>query len=307
MKRILAYAVVVFVVLTTMTSCKKEYSYEKAAGTLIDSTGSCSSFEIAGNYRKNASLASDSFFVTVEVNVTKTGAYSIVTDYNNGFSFSGNGTFKQEGLQKVKLKAAGIPLKDTLTMFTCTFDTTICSFGIKVNTDTVPIVNPVETMEINTWFFTDGTDGTFHRGIIDPMSTWFKIDPVVGTNYLNILGWPGTHRFSTIDTVFLITLFLPNPVIEPGTYSITAGENGTNTFGYINNKIVQVAPSQSAFFFYSSTSYENTDFTFKIISYDPGKKLIKGDFDGSSKRRNSYSDHDEKVHFIHGSFYLQLK
>ena len=308
MNRILALSYIFFVLLGVICSCQKEYSYESAAGSLRDSTGDCNPIEISGYYRKGASLASDSFFVNIEVNITKTGAYTISTDLVNGFSFAAAGNFQNKGIQNVRLKAQGMPLSDTLSVFNCSFDNSICTFSIRVKTDSIVapvIVAPRDTMELNTWYFTDGTDGTFHRGIIDELSTWLKISG--DKNYLNIMGWPGTHTASNMDTLFLIELYLPRLQIDTGTYPITTGIQGSNNFGYANNKYLVSVQTQSFFYFYRSTEYNNTDFIFRIISYDPVQRLVLGSFEGSSQRRKEYSDYVGQVHQIQGKFYFKLQ
>jgi hypothetical protein len=307
MKRILVLPEIFFMLLVAVCACKKEYSYERAAGTLMDSLDVCKPVEISGHYRKGAMLSSDSFFVTVEVNITKTGGYNISTDLNNGFRFSGAGTFTSLGLQKVRLQAEGIPLLDTLTQFNSSFDNSVCTFIISVKTDSIIIPNPSlpsDTLELNTWRFTDSTDGTFHRGIIDLQSTWLKVSS--NQNYLNIMGWPGTRRGYNTDTLFSIALYLPRPQVDTGTYPITAGIEGENIFIYANNKALPDAGPQSYFFFYHSSAYDNPTFSFRITYYDPVQKLVKGNFEGPSQRRKEYSDYVGGLHHVRGSFYFQL-
>jgi hypothetical protein len=241
------------------------------------------------------------------VNITKTGAYNISTNISNGFQFAADGTFSQLGLQKLVLKAAGSPILDTLTFFNCNFNNSVCAFSVPVKTDTVRVQLPpvrVDTMELNTWIFTDSTDGTIHRGIIDIPSTSFN--STINANSLTIIGWPGSHSSHTLDTIFGIGLFFPHAKIETGTYSITAGVNGTNAFYFSNNTTIPNAGPQSYFYFYTSTAYKNPDFTFTIQSFDPVMQLVKGEFGGSSQRRKEYADYVGALHHIHGEFYLQL-
>jgi hypothetical protein len=271
-------------------SCKKEMSFERAAGTLKDSLELCRPVEVSGTYSKGKSLSRADFFVTVDVNVTKTGVYKIQTNQNNGFMFAGSGIFKQKGLHKVQLKASGTPLADITTIFECFFDTSYCAFEIDVN-DQSPAVPPVtaDTLAINTWRFRDSTDNSFHHGIIDPLSTWFKTGP--NGNYLNIMGWPSVSTGFTYDTLFNVAMYLPNPSIDTGTYSISSGVGSDHTFLY----------------YYHSTKYTTPDFIFRILSYDSQQKTMKGSFDGNSEKRKDYSNSAITQHKIHGMFYLQLQ
>lgn len=303
MKRVLPLITVFLVILIADNSCSREYSFEKAAGTLKDSQDICHPVEISGHYQKGKSLAADSFYVTVEVNVTKIGAYLIQTDVSNGFSFGTSGIFTKKGLQKVKLKADGNPLSNIPTSFYCFFDSSICSFNITVSEISVPPVLPpaADTMAINTWWFRDSTDKTFHHGIIDPLSTWLKTGP--NGNYLNIMGWPSVSTGFTYDTLFNVAMYLPNPSIDTGTYSISSGVGADHVFLYANN----TGNGQFSFFYYyHSTKYTTPDFIFRILSYDSQTKTFKGTINGTSDRRKDYSNGTTAPHKISGMFYVKL-
>jgi hypothetical protein len=315
MNRIIVLPLILFALLMVIFSCQKEYSYEAAAGSLRDSFNNCSPVEISGNYRKGASLTSDSFFVTVEVNITKIGAYSIRTDLVNGFGFSSSGNFEQKGIQKVKLKAEGTPLLDTLTIFNCSFDTSMCSFSIqlKKNDLALPVIvaagdtaieASVDTSQTNTWYFKDLTDRTFHSGILDEKSNFTKVSPTL--NYLNIVGWAGTQYSFSRDTIFTILVYLPSPEIVTGNYPITSGTGGENSLGYANTVYLPVAGAQSFFYYYRCSAVKNTDFTFKIISYDAMQNIILVNFEGSCLYTKKYNDHAGSVHHIKGGFYCKL-
>jgi hypothetical protein len=277
-------------------SCTKEYSFEKAAGTLKDSLDQCSPIHVSGTYHMERLLAPDSFYVTVTVNVTKPGAYTIKTDKQNGFQFSASGNFNSTGLQNVQLRPTGQAIRDTLTVFHCSFDSSECIFSIEVKDNSIP----VPAMELNTWWFIDSTEQSYHHGRIDPISTWFSTTPV--WNYLNIIGWPQKGGGITMDTLFLIALYLPHPVIETGTYTISSGISSDQFFGYANNNGVQ----WQYFYYYVSGPYQTPDFVFKLISYDSGQKILKGSFRGVSRHRAEYSDYVGRDHIIYGAFYIQL-
>src|SRR5438045_9741083 len=101
MDKLIAPAAIFIVLFVLLCSCKREYSYEQSSGSLKDSLANCNPIEIFGYYRKGGSLASDSFFINVEVNVTKTGFYKISTNVINGFSFAATGTMQNTGLQQI--------------------------------------------------------------------------------------------------------------------------------------------------------------------------------------------------------------
>src|SRR5579871_4965631 len=123
-----------FIALFSITSCMKQYSFESyiynkpATGSLKDSTGNCLPITPYGTYY-NGVATGDTNYIQISVNVTKPGIYNIQTDLQNGFQFSGAGIFTDSGLNTIKLVASGTPIKDTITNFTLTFDSTSCMFS----------------------------------------------------------------------------------------------------------------------------------------------------------------------------------
>lgn len=117
-------------------ACQKELSVESgfagkvAVGSLLDSANNCRNIAINGTYTVDGTLTSDNY-VTVNVNITEGGRYTIFTDTQNGFSFGDSG-FLAPGPQTVRLKATGRPLLAKQTTFTVSFDTSFCSFSINV-------------------------------------------------------------------------------------------------------------------------------------------------------------------------------
>jgi hypothetical protein len=296
-------AALLLIIFSVTLSCRKEYSFEKAAGTLKDSLNNCSPVQIAGHYRKGLQFPNDSCSVTINVNVTKTGVYKINTDWNNGFMFSDSGRFTRLGVQQVKLKPAGSPLKDTLTYFNCYFIGSECSFVIDVNENTTS-ANLPDTLADNTWQFTDETNGSFHSGLIDTVNSWFIVDTL--GNRLQIKGWPGIEGGLNHDTLFVIAMYLPHPYIDTGTYSITGGVGASNVCVYTNKKIDPAINTDQYFFYYNSYPGTSPDFIFRLVSYNANRQILKGTFVGSSlwKRDNNYSN--ITFHRIHGSFSAKL-
>ena len=87
--------------------------------------------------------------------------------------------------------------------------------------DSLPTPNPLPATvppitKINTWQFIDSDNNSLHHGIIDTVKTEFDVRSL--WNYLKIVGWPLNSNEVNNDTMFLIGLFLPNPVIEAGVY-----------------------------------------------------------------------------------------
>lgn len=116
-------------------SCKKEYSLEAkpqsttAVFTLTGSPAVCTNAVIGGTYNTGVALDATNT-VTIAINVTAIGSYTISTGIINGVSFAATGSFTKTGPQVVILSGTGIPLS------TGSFDyipgTNGCTFSIAV-------------------------------------------------------------------------------------------------------------------------------------------------------------------------------
>lgn len=100
-----------------------------ATGTLGGAPGSCTSAASAGTYTQGIILTSSNT-LTVQVNVTAIGAYTISTNTVNGVSFTKTGTFTTTGIQTVILTGTGTPTNSGSQTFAVTFGTSTCNFSI---------------------------------------------------------------------------------------------------------------------------------------------------------------------------------
>nr|WP_294783351.1 hypothetical protein [uncultured Flavobacterium sp.] len=75
----------------------------------VSYTTNCSGITTAGEYAPNTPMTASNT-MTIPVNVTYVGNYTISTNSLNGVSFSGSGTFASTGSQNVVLTASGTPL-----------------------------------------------------------------------------------------------------------------------------------------------------------------------------------------------------
>ncbi len=100
----------------------------------IGTGNSCDNTGVYGDYKTGQALTVTEF-VTIDVNVTTIGAYSITTDTVNGYSFSATGVYGSTGIQTVDLAGSGIPLTYQTDSFTVTASKNggSCSFDILVN------------------------------------------------------------------------------------------------------------------------------------------------------------------------------
>ncbi|NOX48770.1 MAG: hypothetical protein GXO89_17510 [Chlorobi bacterium] len=100
----------------------------------IGTGGSCDNTGVFGDY-KTGQVLSATEFVTIEVNVTAIGAYSITTNTVNGYSFSANGVYSSTGVQTVDLAGSGTPVAYQIDNFTVTASNSggTCSFDVLIN------------------------------------------------------------------------------------------------------------------------------------------------------------------------------
>ncbi|MDQ6755679.1 MAG: hypothetical protein M3004_01975 [Bacteroidota bacterium] len=108
----------------------------QATGTLGGSPGNCTPVTPAGTYTQGIALTSSNT-VTVQVNVTTVGAYTISTTTVNGVTFSATGTFTTTGVQNVVLAGTGTPTNSGSQTFAVTFGSSTCNFSITFAAGTV--------------------------------------------------------------------------------------------------------------------------------------------------------------------------
>lgn len=118
-------------------ACQKELSIENsntpAEGSLqSDVSGDCLPKTVNGTYEVNRALVADSNTITIQVNVTKTGTYTIGTDTVNGYFFRSSGVFTTTGPTNVTLRGNGTPFADGVNNFQVSFDSTFCDIQVTV-------------------------------------------------------------------------------------------------------------------------------------------------------------------------------
>ena len=155
MKRFSGYCFFLCFLLIIFYACKKEYSYE--GGPV--SSGYCTNIIVAGKYAVGKDLT-DSNFLLVQVYIRNRGAYNIMSDTLNGFSFAGSGNITDTGIIELHLAAHGKPLKQGNSLFIVRYDSSQCQVEISVS-DTLN--NVVQTnnrdlfplAENNSWSYDD--------------------------------------------------------------------------------------------------------------------------------------------------------
>ncbi len=111
--------------ITTQVSSAANYTFAGAPD-------SCQNFFYTGSYNVGTPMNSQNT-VTLNVNVTNVGTYTITSTTIDGITFSRTGTFTQTGLQPVTLNATGTPVQAGLSAFNFIGNIQGCSFIIPVN------------------------------------------------------------------------------------------------------------------------------------------------------------------------------
>jgi len=121
--------------LLIFAACQKEESFElgnsPAEGSLQnDATGDCLPKTVSGTYEVGTPLVPTNSTITVSVNVTKTGTYTILTDTVNGIYFKGTGTFTTLGPTNVTLQGNGTPFAAGVNNYVVSFGASICDIQV---------------------------------------------------------------------------------------------------------------------------------------------------------------------------------
>jgi len=135
--RIIKTLFVCFATLSFFLSCQKEYSEENGGGgTSIgtlksSSTGDCLPSTVNGIFRSDVVLTSTNF-IDVQADVSSLGAYRIVSDTVNGYSFKGEGIIGTAGLNSIRLYGTGKPLAAGTNTFTISYGASVCLIDVTV-------------------------------------------------------------------------------------------------------------------------------------------------------------------------------
>jgi hypothetical protein len=113
--------------------CTPHIYIEKAS---VDFAISCGSLTTIGSYNIGVALTADNK-LTLDVNVSNTGFWSMKTNTVNGYSFMGQGTFTTTGLQTVELLATGTPVASGTDLFNLTSNANTVAGG---SCNAVPVV-----------------------------------------------------------------------------------------------------------------------------------------------------------------------
>jgi hypothetical protein len=138
-----------------------------AVYALVGQPNACMNYTVQGTYASGSAVTSANT-VTVQVNVTTIGSYSMSTMTVNGVSFAASNTFTTAGIQNVVLTATGTPTAAGTFNYPLTAGTSTCTFQITVvGADYYP-----RTTNSNwTYMFDNVATDTLYRYVIAPTLT----------------------------------------------------------------------------------------------------------------------------------------
>jgi hypothetical protein len=135
-----------------------------SAFTLAGSPGNCVPGTVSGSYNVGAALnAGDS--VSIQVNVTTPGTWSLTTTTLGGMTFSGSGTFTTAGVQTIKLIGTGTPTTAGPFNFPVSAGASTCSFTVTV-TSLSNDYYPRTTNSNWSYIFNNDATDTLYRNVI---------------------------------------------------------------------------------------------------------------------------------------------
>jgi hypothetical protein len=102
-----------------------------AVYTLTGQPGACMSYTVQGTYMAGVAVTGTNT-VTVQVNVTTIGSYSMSTTSVNGVTFAASGNFTTTGPQNVILTSSGTPTNAGTISYPLTAGTSSCTFQVVV-------------------------------------------------------------------------------------------------------------------------------------------------------------------------------
>lgn len=195
-----------------------------AVFTLGGSPNACTNAATAGTYTVGVPLTAANT-LTIEVDVTSIGAYTIAATTTNGFLFTGTGLFSLTGLQTVTLTGSGTPITAIATDITvvnslsnCTHTVTVLGAG-----GGGPAVFTLDGAPNTCTGF--AVAGTYTVGSATAVSNTVKLNVTVGTagtynittNTVNGISFSGSGSLGAGAQV--ITLIATGTPIAAGTFN----------------------------------------------------------------------------------------
>lgn len=231
-----------------------------AAFTFEGSPGPCANATVQGSYTAGSFLTvADK--VTIQVNVTTAGSYTIASAPVNGITFSKSGIFTTTGAQTVELQGTGTPTAAGNHQFPLVSATSSCAFTVGVNPASG---GGGSTSPDSAWSFNEGS--LFLFGRVD--TAFLATTAGVGT-VLNI--WGSTYH--TGDSLLSIYVDMPGSTIQPGTYFTSS--NAHFFFAFNGGNPLP--------FYSAEPTTNNAVLSIVITSYNSTTRVVQGTFSGNAQ------------------------
>ncbi|MCB2222413.1 MAG: fibrobacter succinogenes major paralogous domain-containing protein [Bacteroidetes bacterium] len=170
----------------------------------IGTGGSCNNTVVIGDYMVGGMLTS-LCYVSIEVNVISIGYYNVSTDTINGYSFIGEGTFTETGIQAISLSGYGIPLAEQTDLFNAIGSNNggACTFSVYVNPTSGSCGSLISDIDGNTygtvqigtqcWMTENLRTTTYRNGVAIPYvpdnSAWANLEGAAYVWYDQNITW----------------------------------------------------------------------------------------------------------------------
>jgi len=232
--------------------------------TLASTGSTCANATLEGAYAAGTALNSNNT-VSIDLNVTSPGSYTISTTPTNGMTFAAQGTFTTTGLVTVALKGSGTPVTAQTDSIPITAGGTSCKFEVVVAAGTGTGGTGGSgsgTNANNSWSFNHGS--AFTQGSID--LALLNANPI-GTGSVFTL----TGRNANADSAITFLMLLPGSTITPGTFKTNQGSSTLFSLNKTTGDPIYT----------SNSTTPNAVMTIVIVSYDATTKIVTGTFSGN--------------------------
>jgi hypothetical protein len=238
MKTIIKFLIISVV----LFSCIKEpgtLTPIKAVFSFSGSPGNCPGATASGNYLPGITLSTANT-ISIQVNVTKLGGYTISTTTVNGYSFYKKGSFTVTGIQTIVLTASGTPIASGIDSFTPSADgVTGCTFSITVGVPSPAVYTFSGAPGACTVATVNGTYGV-NTALIASNTVSVQVNVAsigsytISTNTVGGMTFSKSGNFTTTGNQTVILNGSGTPVTA-GNNTLTVGTNGctfiVNVFG----------------------------------------------------------------------------
>lgn len=252
MKATSGYVILNIFCLLLLCSCQKGIVWESIGTLKKDSGNTCMSIIVNGSYSIQKTLT-DSNNLVVEVNVTLPGTYHIYTDTLNNYSFNASGSFKTNGLMKVKLSGTGKPDTSGTDHFSVFYLESVCQASVTVDGTVLPPSLPAAS-----YSFQDNSGTCLEDSVYGVYAKNFPLSPTsfvivnvnisktgfyhITTDTVNGYWFSGKGEFSATGTQSVVLTASGTPLKEEKDKFLLQSDSANSTCGFSTTVLGSVVP-----------------------------------------------------------------